>query len=243
MSDVNLSWSLTTPPQYFQIGNTLTESVVATDMGWTRVTGIAGTASSSSTAVTGTSTTFVKDLRVGMKIVVGTQVRTVATITDDTHLTTDTAFSPALSGATILRFEEVLVALSELLSKELDVLTVPTFTLAVPADGHYVTGQVLSFTVTASEAVLVENTPFINVTIGSTIRKATYDAASSTDTSLVFKYTVVAGDVDADGIVVATAISLNGGKVKDKILASGGVVDAASLAFTNTPVTTGITVN
>lgn len=243
MSDKNLSWTLSTAPEIYTVGNTGTRSVVATEMGWTQVVALTGTASSSGTTVTGTSTTFTADLRVGSVIIVGGQVRKVATIASDTSLTTDTAFSPALSGATLLKFEEVLVALSELLSKKVDVATVPTFTLAVPADGDYDTGAVLTFTVTASEAVEVVNTPRIAVTIGANTRYATYSLADSTDTSLVFKYTVVAGDVDADGIVVANAINLNTtGKVKDKILSSGGTVDAADLTYT-VPVTTGITVN
>lgn len=243
MSDKNLSWTLTTAPEIYSVGNTGTRSVVATEMGWTQVLSLTGTASSSGTTVTGTSTTFVADLRVGSRIVVGNQVRTVATITSDTSLTTDTAFSPALSGATVLKFEEVLVSLSELLSKKVDVATVPTFTIAVPADADYDTGAVLTFTVTPSEAVEVVNTPRIALTIGANTRYATYSAADSTDTSLVFKYTVVAGDTDADGIAVANAINLNTtGKVRDKILASGGVVDVADLTYT-VPTTTGITVN
>lgn len=243
MSDKNLSWTLTTAPDIYTIGNTGTRSVVATEMGWTRVVALAGTASSSGTTVTGTSTTFTADLRVGSTIIVGGQVRKVATIASNTSLTTTAAFNPALSGATLLKFEEVLVALSELLSKKGDVTTVPTFTIAVPADGDYVTDDVLTFTVTASEAVEVVNTPRIALTIGANTRYATYSAADSTDTSLVFKYTVVAGDTDADGIAVANAINLNTtGKVKDKILASGGVVDVANLTYT-VPTTTGITVN
>lgn len=245
MSDKNLSWSLTTAPEIYSIGNTGTFSVVATEMGWTQVLALAGTASSSGTTVTGTSTTFTADLRVGSRIVVGSQVRTVTAIASDTSLTTDTAFNPALSGATVLKFVEVLVALSELLSKQGDINVVPTFTLAVPADGDYDTGAVLTFTVTSSEAVGVVNTPRIAVTIGANTRYATYSAADSTETSLVFKYTVVAGDTDADGIEVANVINLNTtGKVKDKILASGGTVDVAvgDLTFT-VPATTGITVN
>lgn len=243
MSDKNLSWTLATAPELYSVGNTGTRSVVATEMGWTQVLALAGTASSSGTTVTGTSTTFTTSLRVGSTIVVGSQVRKVATIASDTSLTTDTAFSPALSGATILKFEEVLVGLSELLSKQGDVNVVPTFTLAVPADGDYVTDDVLIFTVTASEGVKVVNTPRIAVTVGSTVRYATYSAADSTETSLVFKYTVVEADSDTDGIVVADSINLNTtGKIKDKILASGGVVDAADLSYT-VPATTGITVN
>jgi predicted nucleotidyltransferase len=245
MSDKNLSWTLSTAPEIYSVGNTGTRSVVATEMGWTQVVALTGTASSSGTTVTGTSTTFTADLRVGSTIIVGGQVRKVAAIASDTSLTTNTAFSPALSGATLLKFEEVLVALSELLSKKVDVATVPTFTLTLPADGNYVTDDILEFIVTASEAVEVVNTPRIAVTIGANTRYALYSAADSTSTDLVFKYTVVAGDLDSDGIEVADTLNLNTtGKVKDKILASGGTVDVAGASLTYTVgTTTGILVN
>lgn len=240
----DLHWTLTAGPALYTIGNTFTYSVVATELGWTRVLGLAGTASSSGTTVTGTSTTFTTDLRVGSRIIVGTQLRTVAAIASDTSLTTTVAFNPALSGATILRFEEVLVGLSELLTKKTDSTTVPTFTIAVPADGNYVTGAVLTFTVTASEAVTVVNTPRIALTIGANTRQALYSAADSTETSLVFKYTIVAGDLDTDGIAVASAMNLNTtGKVKDKIIGGSEVeVAVGSLTFTP-PSTAGVTVN
>lgn len=240
----NLNWTLTTGPTLHAIGNTFTYSVVATELGWTRVLGLAGTASSSGVTVTGTSTTFIADLRIGSRIIVGSQLRTVATIVSNTVLTTSVAFSPALSSSTILRFEEILVGLTELLTKKTDSTTVPTFTIAVPANGNYVTGAVLAFTVTTSETVTVVNTPRIAVTIGANTRQALYVAADSTETSLVFKYTVVVGDSDVDGIAVASAMNLNTtGKVKDKILGGSEVeVAVGSLTFTP-PSTVGITVN
>lgn len=241
----NLSWSLTQAPQIYTVGNTQTFTVVATDYGWTRVLGLTGTANSTGVNVTGTGTKFTTELAVGRKIVVGAQIRTVATIADDTHLTTTTAFNPVLSGATILRLEEVLVGLSELLAKKADAAGVPTFTLAVPANATYGTGQVLTFTVTPSEAVEVTNTPRIQLTIGAATKYALYDAAASTDTSMVFKYTVVAGDASGGGgITVANTINLNTtGKVKDKIAIGGAVIDVASGALTFTvPATTGIIV-
>jgi len=240
----DLHWTLTTGPALYTIGNTFTYSVVATELGWTRVLALAGTASSLDTTVTGTSTTFTTDLNVGSRIVVGTQIRTVATIDSDTSLTTTVAFSPVLSGSTVNRFEEVLVGLSELLTKKTDSDTVPTFTITVPADGNYVTDDVLTFTVTASEALTVVNTPRIALTIGANTRQALYSAADSTETSLVFKYTVVADDLDADGIAVASAMNLNTtGRVKDKIIGGSEVeVDVGSLIFTP-PSTVGITVN
>lgn len=63
----------------------------------------------------------------------------------------------------------------------------------------YVTGDILTVTVTASEAVVVDGKPTIALTINATNRVATYDGSASTGTSLVFKYTVVAGDVATAG--------------------------------------------
>lgn len=237
-------WSYTTAPAVAQVGNTLTSSVVATESGWARTVALAGTASSSGTTVTGTSTAFTSALRVGSKIVVGSQVRTVTAIASNTSLTTDTAFNPALSSATILRFEEVVVAIGQLLTKKSDGTTVPTFTLAVPADGDYVEDDVLEFTVTASEAVQVIGLPTIAVTIGSDVRLAVYNPTASTSTVLVFEYAVTADDLDANGISVANVITLGTtDEIADQIT-GGGDVDIAGAALTFTvPVTTGITVN
>jgi hypothetical protein len=244
MSDKNLQWSLTSGPALFTIGNTFTDTTAATERGWERVRAVTGTASSSGTTVTGTSTLFTTELNVGSVIVVGAQVRTVTAIASDTSLTTDIAFSPALSGSTITKSMEVIVALGQLRTKDSDALVVPTFTLAVPANGNKVTGTVLTFTVTPSEPVEVVGLPTIAVTIGSNVRLAVYDAVNSTSTSLLFKYTVVAGDVDADGIVVANVITLGTTDEVGDLIIGGGDVNIAPAALTFTvPTTTGITVN
>jgi len=57
-----------------------------------------GTISSSGTAVTGSGTSFTTELSVGDTIIAGGTNIDVASITDDTHLTTAYAFDPALSG-------------------------------------------------------------------------------------------------------------------------------------------------
>lgn len=145
---------------------------------------------------------------------------------------------------------EVLVAIANLNTKRTDANVVPTFTLAVPSNATYLTGQVLTFTVTPSEAVTVTGAPYIVVTIGAAVVNAVYDAATSTTTSLKFKYAVVAGNVDADGIAVQNRITLNeptSGKTKGKVVdivtgTSGEAVASASLTFT-VPSTTGILVN
>lgn len=90
--------------------------------------------------------------------------------------------------------------------------------VSVPSHGTYKEGQNLDFTVNFDEAVTVNTTggtPNINLTIGTgeTVQ-ATYVSGSGTS-SLVFRYTVQAGENDADGISVGTNIILNGGSIKD----------------------------
>ncbi|WP_427773128.1 Ig-like domain-containing protein [Comamonas thiooxydans] len=93
---------------------------------------------------------------------------------------------------------------------------VPTVAdVIVPANGGYKAGDVLSFTVNASEAVFTSGSPRLAVDIGGTTRYATFVAGSSGGSTLVFQYTVQAGDNDADGISVASSLDLNGGSVKD----------------------------
>jgi hypothetical protein len=88
----------------------------------------------------------------------------------------------------------------------------PTITsVSGPAAGTYIVGQNLDFTVQFDEAVEVTGTPRLVLTIGSATRYATYVSGSGS-ASLLFRYTVQAGDLDTDGIAVAsTSIDLNGG--------------------------------
>ena len=84
----------------------------------------------------------------------------------------------------------------------------------VPDDGIYGQGRSLDFVATFDGAVEVQGSPFIQLTIGITPRNAVYVEGGVTD-SLTFRYTVQNGDLDSDGIEVATAINLNGGSIKD----------------------------
>jgi hypothetical protein len=92
----------------------------------------------------------------------------------------------------------------------------PTITSVTgPAAGTYIVGQNLDFTVVFSEAVVVTGTPRLQLTIGSTTQYATYQSGTGTST-LVFSYPVQSGDLDTDGIAVAsTSIDLNGGTITD----------------------------
>src|SRR5207244_10218309 len=62
--------------------------------------------------------------------------------------------------------------------------------------------DVVTATVTMSEATTVTGTPTLALDVGGTSRSASYASGSGT-TSLRFTYTIVAGDTDANGIAIA----------------------------------------
>ena len=86
-----------------------------------------------------------------------------------------------------------------------------------PSNGTYKAGQNLDFTLTYNEAVTVNTmggTPYITLNVGSKTVHATYITGTGSN-SLKFRYTVVLGDDDADGIAVG-ALTLNGGIIQNK---------------------------
>ncbi|SIS59010.1 hypothetical protein SAMN05421686_102413 [Thalassolituus maritimus] len=103
--------------------------------------------------------------------------------------------------------------------------------VSVPAADTYTVGDVLTFTVTASEALTISGgTPSLELVIGSTVRQASMVSASGTD--MTFTYTVTAGDLDSDGISVSTVVA-NGATLQDAAgndLALGvGAVDSSGV--------------
>ncbi len=81
----------------------------------------------------------------------------------------------------------------------------PTASLMVPADGRYVPGQVLRFTLSASEALHLADgqaMPSLVVDAGGTIRHALLDLPRSSPTALAFTLRVQEGDVARGGIRV-----------------------------------------
>ncbi len=114
--------------------------------------------------------------------------------------------------------------------------TAPTVTsVTVPANGTYLPGNNLDFTVNFSENVIVTGMPYISLTIGSNSRNAMYTSGSGT-TALVFRYTVQEYDSDADGINI-NALNLNSGTIKD------GAGNDANLTLNNVGNTAGILVH
>jgi hypothetical protein len=110
-----------------------------------------------------------------------------------------------------------------------------------PANNTYQEAENLDFSLQFSESVFVSGTPRLQLTIGATTRYANYVSGSGTNT-LLFRYTVVNGDYDHDGIALTTTIDLNGGTIKNVNLVnailtftdpntSGILVDASAFAF------------
>lgn len=94
----------------------------------------------------------------------------------------------------------------------------------------------IPFTITMSKAVNVTGIPRIALDVGGVTRYATYTSGSGTS-ALTFAYSMVAGDVDLDGVTVSSPIDLNGGTIKD--LAGN---DLTPLTFT-APNTSNVKVN
>ena len=92
---------------------------------------------------------------------------------------------------------------------------IPTVaSVSVPADGSYVEGETLDFTLNFSEAVAVTGAPQISLTISSETLQATYVSGSGSS-ALEFSYSIQNGDLDSDGITIAGSIALNGGTIRD----------------------------
>jgi len=88
-----------------------------------------------------------------------------------------------------------------------------------PATGDtYLVGETITFTATFDAPVTVSTLggfPLLAFTLGNTAKSATYSSISSDSKTLGFAYTVVAGDLDTDGVsVAANALLLNSGTIK-----------------------------
>ncbi len=107
--------------------------------------------------------------------------------------------------------------------------------VAVPANGTYITGQDLDFTVNFSEVVTVTGTPQLALTLGSSTVYADYLSGGGSSV-LTFRHAVQTGENDADGIAVG-ALGLNSGILKD---AAG---NDASLTLNSVASTSGVLVD
>ncbi|MFV8379822.1 Ig-like domain-containing protein, partial [Flavobacterium sp. LB3R33] len=94
----------------------------------------------------------------------------------------------------------------------IDTLIPIVASVSVPANGKYVGGENLEFTIIFNKEVNVITAggiPQIQITIGGMIRQANYVSGSETS-SLLFRYTIQPGDLDSDGITIGPLQANNG---------------------------------
>jgi len=99
----------------------------------------------------------------------------------------------------------------------------------LPPDKIYKVGDTLDITTRFNENILVAktlDTPTLSVTIGTKTKTAAYIFGSNTN-SLLFRYVVLAGDVDTNGIKLSSSVTLNNSEIKDM------AGNAASVSLTN----------
>ena len=108
--------------------------------------------------------------------------------------------------------------------------SIPTVsTIAFTSTGPYTVGANIDVTLTVSKSVTVTGTPTLTLEIGNDEKTASYHSGTGT-TALVFRYTVVKGDTDADGAsVIASSLALNSGSITDT---SGSKLNLAHSAVT-----------
>ena len=99
--------------------------------------------------------------------------------------------------------------------------TISSITLTSdPSDGVYAIGETVEAMVTFTADVTVADAggePSLELDIGNAAREAGLSSGSGSD-SLVFSYTVVAGDLDGNGIAIeADKLALNGGTIRDSL--------------------------
>ena len=109
------------------------------------------------------------------------------------------------------------------------------------SDNTYGVGEVVEVRVTFAEPVVVTGAPSITLRIGATAKQAAY-AEGSGRRALRFRYTVVEGDTDRNGLSVpANTLALNGGRITDQVgnpaaLAHAGLAnDPAHKVYTALP--------
>ncbi|MCP4122640.1 MAG: hypothetical protein GY751_12875, partial [Bacteroidetes bacterium] len=96
--------------------------------------------------------------------------------------------------------------------------------VSAPSNGSYKIGDFVDFTVTTFEDVNVTGTPRLQINIETGVVYANYLSGSGSSI-LTFRYIVVDGNEDLDGIVVSPRLFLNGGTIQDVDQAQDGSWD------------------
>ena len=93
--------------------------------------------------------------------------------------------------------------------------SVNTVTLTSDPGGIYTLGEKIVVAVVFTKPITVTGTPQIGLEVGGT--EQTVDCAAATSETLMCTHTVVADEIDTDGVSIpANSLDLNGGTIKDK---------------------------
>lgn len=113
-----------------------------------------------------------------------------------------------------------------------------------PANGTYTSATNLDVTIEFDRPVAISGTtlPYINLTIGSITRQATYLSGSATNT-LVFRYVTVPGDNDTDGITITPSITQNAGNITGQTAPTNSYFTQAANNVLSIPTTAGVLVD
>lgn len=90
--------------------------------------------------------------------------------------------------------------------------------VSVPPAAHYVTSNLIRFVIEFNFPVTVTEQPFLDLTIGTTARSATFQAQSFDDKKLNFAYTVQSSDSGA--LALEPFIDLSTGAIQSQEIAS-----------------------
>ena len=132
---------------------------------------------------------------------------------------TNTASAPNLSNRTVsfVANDGTLNSAPATKTVVLTAAAIAVTSVGVPANATYRTGQNLDFVVNFAAPVVVNTgggmpSLLLILNTGGTVA-ATYLSGSGT-AALTFRYTVVSGNLDPDGVTLGTAIGLNGGTLQ-----------------------------
>ena len=104
----------------------------------------------------------------------------------------------------------------------------------------YATGDIITVSVTFSEAVTVTGTPYVTLDIGGQSRNAAYTGAGTATGQVLFGYTVLAGERDTDGVSVgANSLALSGGTIQADDDSDNATLTHAAMAFPSHKVAAG----
>lgn len=134
----------------------------------------------------------------------------------------NSVFYPAIQTGIILNSPLPQVTAVSILTDTSPALNV----LPTAPDGVFIIGETMDIVVNFNVIVKVIQTigtPYIDMTIGGTVVRASYLSGDG-QTSLVFRYTILEGQSDTDGVTLGSSITLNGGTITDQAVTNARLV-------------------